>query len=114
MEHGLAGLPVAFLGIVVGDDDHVGVLEMLAMLGLPFASASGVACGWNADGPKAIDVTFAFDDEHQLFERDLLAQLGQAIGNLVDAFDGPNPFAGLIGVGAALAEILGIEAAHLK
>ena len=107
-------MPVAFLGVVVRDDDDVGVLEMLAMLGLPFASASGVACGWNADRPKPIDVTFAFDDEHQLFERDLLGEFGQAIGNLADAFDGPNPFARLIGVGAALAEILRIEAANLK
>jgi hypothetical protein len=99
------------LRVIVRDNDDVGAGEDLRKLRAPSACPAGIGGRENADLPQPINIAFALDDENRLAEPERLSDFGQAVGNLADAFDGPKPFAGLIGVGAALAEILRIVAA---
>src|SRR5262249_54150794 len=79
---------------------------MLVELGSPLAGAAGVARGRHADRAQRGDVLLALDDHYRASLGDVFDQLGQAVRDLLNAVEVPDPSA--LAVRSALAKIFRI------
>jgi hypothetical protein len=96
--------------LVVGHQHDVLVTQDLVVVVLPLLGAAGVAGRDNADLGEVINVLLALDDQH-----DALGVVGArgVVEGAALGGDGSGPFAGAVGIGAALAETFGFIAHHL-
>jgi hypothetical protein len=111
-----AGLLILQLGIVVRDDDDIGVAEQFIELVAPLSDAAGVGRRRVAEPHGAVRVPLALADQHAMPGLHRHDQLGELVEHLAGAFGFPNPSA--LAVRLALAEsfvwIIAVEAHDLE
>ncbi|WP_166298126.1 hypothetical protein [Bradyrhizobium sp. 2S1] len=63
MKHQVAGLLVSLLRIVIANDDDMSTHKKRGQVIVPLASATGIACGRDAEAPEPISIFLALDND---------------------------------------------------